>query len=143
MASPISERLYKATCPSCSAALTVLSQSSCHDALTSAARAASGIGVANVENNSSAAIKFPLQNICLNELVIRLHGIGNVVSLKIDFHLPTLARKNLIGGLRSRKMESELLGHFERVARTARAHAEFVSRVALIKDVVDQLIQAP
>jgi hypothetical protein len=69
--------------------------------------------------------------------------IQNLITRKIYFHLPTVTRKSLIGSFRADQVQSELLGHLECISRTAGAHAEFISRITLVKNIIDQLIQAP
>src|SRR6516225_11839536 len=79
----------------------------------------------------------------LKTLMIRLHGIGNVIALKVDLQLPPMTRKTLIGRRGSRQAQPELLGHLESISSTAGAHTQFVSLVAFVKNIIHQLIQAP
>src|SRR6266436_2668790 len=79
----------------------------------------------------------------LKTLMIRLRRIGNVIPLKVDLQLPPVTRETLIGRRGSRQAQPELLSHLERISSTAGAHAQFVSLVAFVKNIIDQLIQAP
>src|ERR1700756_2518581 len=79
----------------------------------------------------------------LKTLRIRLCRIGNVIPLKVDLQLPPVTRENLIGPLGSRQAQPQLLSHLERISSTAGAHAQFVSLVAFVENIIDQLVQPP